>query len=77
MCCGVSGCSGAFVAEKSWPILALWGRLRREVAVFQGVGALGAGSIYLIGVNKSAWVTGPGRDGVRRSAAPPDLHIGV
>ena len=41
------------MAKIIWLILALWGRLRRELAVFQGVGALDAGPIYLIGVNKS------------------------
>ena len=49
MCCGVSGGPRAFVAKKIGLILALWGRLRRELEVFQGVGALGAGVIYLIG----------------------------
>jgi len=53
MCCGVSGCSGAFVAKKIWRFSPCGGRLRQELAVFQGVGALSAGLIYLIGVNKS------------------------
>ena len=58
----------------SRPLGGGWGENQQ---CFRGLGALAAWVIYLIGVNKSEWVTGPGRDGVRRSAAPPALHIGV
>ena len=50
-CCGVT-VARECLWQRKLAVLALWGRLRRELAVFQGVGAQDAGVIFLTGFKK-------------------------